>query len=231
MALVVLAAAVMVTFPGIRHLVAEELGLRDPGVIAESEPDDGRLVVTDPLTAPHYWQASADPSARNKAGCAYEGTLTVTLRDSTGTWRCQGPRDMIGYNQRVEVGVRLLTPGSCASIWLRSDVSMGYQVRVCSSQILLGTHKHVLAEVISSFPNRDDPIVVGGPVTRIRVTARGDRMTVERDGRVLGSMAMTDPEITRTKIYLGIFTEEPSTEHAPPYRVAFSDAKIWSLDV
>ena len=188
-------------------------------------PGDSTLLFSDPLVARKYWNPSADPE--EKAGCSFSGALIVR-RQSAGSFRCQGPADEQSPDQRVDVGVRLLRKGSCASIWFRFTDSRGYQVRVCESAIYVGTHKSAATQVYKTIP-LDRPLPAGHRSTRISVSARGDRVDVSRDGAPLAGVPLTDPDIVGGRVILGIFTEPRDRGHKPPFEVAFDNVSVWSL--
>jgi hypothetical protein len=126
------------------------------------------------------------------------------------------------------VGVRLLRAGSCASIWFRFRGSVGYQVRICPTVVLVGTHKDSTTAVVKTLP-LDRPIGVGEAPTRIRVSAFADMVEVARDGVVLGTAPLTDADVDTGRFAIGIFTEQSAAQPDPPFEVAFDHVKIWSL--
>jgi eukaryotic-like serine/threonine-protein kinase len=185
-----------------------------------------KLLFSDPLSRPKYWQASEFPA--EKAACAFASNALVVQRDSVGSFRCKGPSDPEPDDLHVEVDTKLISKGACAAIWFRFRSTLGYQVRVCETKILVGTHKSAQTTVLKTFP-LDDPVVIGGPATRITVIIRGDTVEIRRDGLGVGSVPLTDTEITSGRVLLGLFTEERSPDHAPPYAVHFQQVDIWSL--
>jgi hypothetical protein len=126
------------------------------------------------------------------------------------------------------VAVRLLSKGSCASVWFRYQPFTGYQVRICEAEIRVGTHKDAATAVLRAFP-QDDPVVIGGPATRITLRTHGDLLEVARDGQPVGSVPLTDEEITGGRVLLGIFTEPADQGHPPPYSVAFDQVDVYGL--
>lgn len=186
------------------------------------------LKLDDPLRGPRLWEAVTVPA--EKASCYFDDALIAEREESTGTLRCRGPKDDLPADQRVQVDIRLLTAGSCASFWLRFADNKGYQVRVCADRVMVGSHVTAHPAVYKTIPF-DDPIEVGArEPTTIAVTASGDTIEVTRDGDPVGGpVTLPDEGIGTGRIVLGIFTEEPGPGHAPPYRVAYTDVKIWSL--
>jgi predicted Ser/Thr protein kinase len=193
----------------------------DPG----ADPD-AKLLLSDSLLQRRLWQDSTDP--REKASCSFRGGLVVR-RETKGVFRCRGPVDAEPDDLQAEVGVRLSTPNSCASIWMRFSPYRGYQVRVCEHNIYVGTHKSTDMQVYKTFPLDDRPIDVGAPATRITVTIAGEILEVLRDGELVGSVPVQDKEITSGRVVLGIYTERDAPE-AGPYEVVFTDIKIWPID-
>ncbi len=175
------------------------------------------VLIDDPLDRPWLWQASA--SDKEKASCAFAGGLTVT-RTTAGSFRCRGPLDVEPDTMKLDVDVRLVTPGSCAAVWFRFKSNAGYQVRVCESAVLVGTHKDVEADVLRTFPLAT-PVTVGGPPVRITLTTTERVVSVERDGVLIGSVPLTDPTITTGRLTLGIFTEAADPGHVGSYGVTF----------
>jgi predicted Ser/Thr protein kinase len=175
------------------------------------------VLIDDPLDHPWLWQSSA--SDKEKASCAFAGGLTVT-RATAGSFRCRGPLDIEPDTMKLDVNVRLVTPGSCAAVWFRFKSNAGYQVRVCESAVLVGTHKDVEADVLRTFPLAT-PVTVGGPPVRITLITTDRAVTVERDGVLIGTVPLTDPTITTGRLTLGIFTEAADPDHVGSYGVTF----------
>jgi predicted Ser/Thr protein kinase len=204
----------------------------DPGAssgtysgIAEPDPDAPPLLA-DSLAQERLWQATSDDG--EKASCSFDGGLVVR-RETRGTFRCGGPQDAEPPDLQAEVKVRLLTPDSCASIWMRFVRNRGYQVRVCERNVYVGTHKADQTEVLRTFPLDNAAIAVGAPATRITVSIVGEVLEVLRDGELVGTVAAQDKDITGGRVVLGIFTER-SAPLKGPYQVAFTDVKIWPID-
>jgi predicted Ser/Thr protein kinase len=204
----------------------------DPGAAAEAypgigEPDPGTPpLLTDSLAQERLWQATSD--TRENASCSFDDGL-VARRVTRGSFRCRGPQDTEPADLQTEVKIRLLSPDSCASIWMRFTQNKGYQVRVCERNVYIGTHKSDQTEVLRTFPLDDAAIGVGAPATRITVSIVGEVLEVLRDGELVGAVAAQDPDITGGRVMLGIFTER-SAPLKGPFEVAFSDIKIWPID-
>jgi len=193
--------------------------------VVQSEPEAPPMLA-DPLRQQRLWKASSDED--EKAGCSFADALVVR-RELKGVYRCRGPADAEPDDLQVQVGVRLLRPDSCASIWMRFRDNKGYQVRVCERNVYVGTHKFSKIEVLKTFPLDDVPITVGAPPATITVTAHGTTLEVLRDGELVGTVEVTDKDIDGGRVALGIYTEQ----YAPvqgPYEVAFTDIKIWPVN-
>jgi hypothetical protein len=194
-----------------------------PG-IGEPEPGADPLLA-DSLVQQRLWEATDDPD--ETAACSFAGGLVVR-RETRGVFKCRGPQDAEPADVQAEVGVRLLTPDSCASIWMRFGNNRGYQVRVCEHNVYVGTHKSDAMEVLKTFPLDDAAIGLGAPATRITVSIVGELLEVLRDGELVGVVPVQDKEITGGRVVLGIFTERGAPVKGP-YEVAFTDVKIWPI--
>jgi hypothetical protein len=194
---------------------------------APAPPGTPVLLFSDPLDAARLWEASADKN--EKAGCGFESGALVVRRETPGSFRCKGPPDAEPDDLRTEVAVRLLSKGSCASVWLRFRPYRGYQVRICETSVTVGTHKDTAATVAKKFPLGDAPVPIGGPATTITLSTYGGSLEVARDGRPVGTFALTDPDITTGRVLLGIFTEPAADGHTPPYAVAFDRVDVYDL--
>jgi predicted Ser/Thr protein kinase len=196
-----------------------------PGPSAPADPPASQLLVSDPLHGAHLWQGSDLPA--EKASCSFNGALIVR-RVNPGSYRCLGPQDAEPADVEAEVKVRLLTQDSCAGIWFRFHDVTGYQVRVCQNNIYVGTHKGSDVEVYKTFPLDGDPILLDAAPTTITLKISDSTVEIARDGTPVGSVGLTDPEITTGRVVLGIYTERNAPEQGP-YEVAFTDVKVWSL--
>ncbi|MEU8614773.1 serine/threonine-protein kinase [Actinoplanes sp. NPDC048791] len=190
------------------------------------EESEQTVLLSDALTGQRLWQATSLED--EQAGCSFDGGLVVS-RATRGVFRCRGPEDYEPPDVQAEVKVRLLTPDSCASIWMRFAQNRGYQVRVCERNVYVGTHKSTTTEVYKTFPLDDRPIDVGAPATVITVSIVGETLEVLRDGELLGAVPVQDKDIRGGRVVLGIFTER-SAPVKGPYQVAFNDIKIWPID-
>jgi hypothetical protein len=223
----VLAAAVTLLVRGDLPWVSAATGGTPPEPSTGPEAPARTLLITDPLAEPRLWQPSAD--AKEKAACEFSGGALVVSRQTVGSFRCRGPADAEPNDLQTEVNVRLLSPGSCAGIWFWFKPYSGYQVRICEKAVLVGTHKDADAEVLRTFPLDGAPVPVGGPATRVTVTTRGGVAEVHLDGEPVGSVPLTDPDITGGRVVFGLFTEPKRDDHTPPYRVAFDRVDIYAL--
>jgi len=197
----------------------------DPaGEIPEPDPA-ASVLLSDPLLQPRLWQETDDQDER--ASCRFSDGLHVR-RETKGGFRCQGPQDVEPDDLQAEVGVRLLTPDSCASIYLRFSPYLGYQVRVCEHNVYVGTHKGPAVAVYKTFPLDDASISLGAPPTRITVSIVGETLEVLRDGELVGGVQVHDKQIRSGRVVLGIYTERNAPVDGP-YEVAFNDIRIWPI--
>jgi predicted Ser/Thr protein kinase len=198
------------------------------GAVAAPQPvvsasPDGRLLISDDLRQHRYWAAKTYEGGKGR--CWFDGGL-VARRENADPLRCQGPEDPVPADFRAEVTVRLDTRDSCAGIWLRFKQVRGYLVRVCENNIYFGTHKREGgARILRTFP-LEAPDTIGRTV-RIGLTATGSSLTLLRDGVLIGTAPMTDPDITDGRLLLGVFSER-GAKATGPYEVAFTDVAIWS---
>ncbi|MFC7530684.1 serine/threonine protein kinase [Actinoplanes sp. GCM10030250] len=182
--------------------------------------------MADSLRAERFWHPSQ--LASQGASCFFEDAL-VARRDNEGPFKCKGLQDQLPDDLRAEVSVKLLTPNSCAAIWLRNDSNIGgYQVRVCERNIYVGVHyASGKVTVLQTMP-LDTPIAVGAAPARIALRMEGDTVRVSRDGAVLGTASLTEEEIRSGRLLLGVFCERDAPKQGP-YSVAFTDIAIWNL--
>jgi hypothetical protein len=193
-----------------------------PGPSASASARAETLIVADSLRQEHYWHAKV---TEGQGQCLFDGGL-VARRDKSGVLRCKGPLDAEPADVRTEVTVRLLSRNSCAGIWFRFLQDHGYLAWVCGKDIYVGTHKQSTISVTRTFP-LDTPIPLNTP-TRIGLRITGGEATVTRDDAVIGTVPLTDPDITTGRIVLGIYTEQDGPDPGP-YSVSFTDVRIWGL--
>jgi hypothetical protein len=193
-----------------------------------AEPE-GTLVVTDALAAPGAWAPSDD--AVHRAACRFDADMLIAERTAgTGTYRCPGPTDTVAADQRVEVDVRLLTPGSCAGIWLRFDGRQGYLVQVCAGSVIVSAHTSAEPAEIRTVPGPGMSVGAGSGPNKVRLTLAGDALTVRVNGEtVVDALSLPPAGIAGGAVVLGIFTEDPHPDHRPPYRVGYQNVRVWAL--
>jgi eukaryotic-like serine/threonine-protein kinase len=190
-------------------------------------PARGAPLIDDALDKPWFWAASTDD--KEKASCAFNaGALVVRREIKEGSFRCRGPLDPEPNALRIDVNVRLLSKGSCAGIWFRFRPFRGYQLRVCETKFLIGTHKDADAVVTRTFP-LNTPVAIGGAPAKVTLNVAEDAVEVLRDGVSMGTVPLADPEITDGRVVLGIFTEGQDPSHSPPYAVAFDHITVRPL--
>jgi predicted Ser/Thr protein kinase len=221
-----IAALILAVAAGALMVVLGRAGNRADAVGPQPSASAETLIIQDQLNHPRYWQEAT--LAAEKADCVFRDGALVAERTVKGLYRCAGPADVVPADFRAEVSVRLLTADSCAGIWFRFAPWKGYLVRVCAGKISVGTHKSSGGvSTIRSFP-LDQPLVVGGGPVRIGLRAVGGELELSRDGVSLGTVPLSDPEITGGHVALGIYTDG-GVSQIGPYEVAFSDVRIWGL--
>ncbi|GIF04163.1 serine/threonine protein kinase [Actinoplanes siamensis] len=181
-------------------------------------------LLADKLAATGLWQATAQSD--EQASCAFAQGALVARRETTGTFRCRGPRDPLA-DLSAEVGVRLDTRFSCAAIWFRfDDAKGGYQVRICEKDAYLSVHSADRVTLKKTLPLAR-PIPLYAAPTRIGLRVRGGSVELTQDGAAVGTAALTEPGLTQGRVVLGVFND-PAAPKEGPYEVAFSDLKIWA---
>jgi hypothetical protein len=194
----------------------------DAVVAAAADP---HLLYSDPLDRARLWHAS--DTVKEQASCSFGDGLLVR-RFIPGSYRCRGPADVVPNDIRADVNVRLLTEGSCAAVWFRFRVNLGYQLQVCENAMYVSTHKAAVVEIHKTLP-LDRPVAIGGPSTRITLIVRGGSVTVSRDGVPVDPVPLDDKDITGGRLVLGIFTEPAGTSAPHPYAVTFDHITVRSL--
>ncbi|WP_436529968.1 serine/threonine protein kinase [Actinoplanes sp. HUAS TT8] len=184
--------------------------------------------IADKLSAAGLWQPTS--LAGEQASCAFAPDRLVARRETAGTFRCKGPKDVSG-DMNVEVGVRLDIAHSCAAIWFHfADKAFdgqpgGYQMRICEKSAYLSVHTNddlVLKDTLQL----SKPIgIYAATPARIGLRVTGNAVEVSQDGQRIGTLALTEPTLTKGRIVLGVSDDE--TGGTGPFEVAFSDVKIW----
>ena len=197
-----------------------------PAVTATSSapaPLPTTMLLADDLTHARLWLAKREPDGLST--CSFtDGTLVAEVAERR-LYKCPGPQDDLPVDLHAEVGVRLLTADSCAAIWFRFRLPRGgYQVRVCASNVFVGTHKSTTVAVTRTLP-LDQPIAVGGPAVRIGLVIDNGQVTVTRDGTALGSVPLDDAELTGRRLVLGVYPDRGAPDEGP-FKVAFDHIVI-----
>ncbi|MET0425904.1 MAG: serine/threonine-protein kinase [Actinoplanes sp.] len=180
--------------------------------------------LADDLSQPWLWVSRTEPDGD---GCTFTAGAMVARVGRKGLYKCRGPEDSLPADLAATVGVRLLTPGSCAAVWFRFGQNRGYQIRVCPNSIYLATHKSTAVEVLRTFP-LDQPIVVAGVATRIGLRVSGPTVEISRDGRPVGAATLADPAIGGTRLLLGVYTDRDAPAQGP-FEVAFDHIEVRDL--
>ncbi|MGK5681956.1 serine/threonine-protein kinase [Actinoplanes sp. URMC 104] len=180
------------------------------------------VILADELDESRLWLAKTEPDGRSS--CVFtDGTLHVRVAQRP-LYKCRGPQDTLPTDLRIDVGVRLVTENSCAAVWFRFVSNRGYLVRICPTNIYVGTHKSVDVSVTRTLP-LDTPIPVGGPPVRIGLQVAGGTVTITRDGATVGDAPLTDARIAGSKVLLGVYADRDAPP-AGPFEVAFDHIEI-----
>jgi serine/threonine protein kinase len=197
-------------------------------VVTISTPT-GPARLQDTLHRQGLWTAKDYPEETAK--CYFAGNALVARRERAGVFKCSGPLDEIPADMRVEVTARLNTPGSCAAIWFRNSGQVGYQARVCESDIYIGLHNRDgdgKIKVIKTLSLGDTPIGLAPASARIGLIAKGDTVEVYRDGILVGTAALAEKRLQEGRVLLGVYNARDMPE-VGPYEVAYNDIKIWDV--
>jgi serine/threonine protein kinase len=183
-----------------------------------------RPFISDSLLQEGYWKPV---DQAGEGACSFADGLLVR-RETQGTFKCKGPQEKLSADLRVEAGVRLNTPGSCAAIWFRNQLFDGYQVRVCEQRIYFGVHERSGHVGVNRTMPLSDPIPLNGPPTRIGLLVKGDEVQVYRDDVLVETAVLDQPDLAVGKVLLGIYNENDAPKQGP-YEVVFNDVRIWKL--
>ena len=221
--LAVIAGAMMVVFgppPDDRSTAGDP----PPSATVSSAAVQGPAVpplLADDLTTARLWLATSEPDG---SVCRFaDGTLVAEVADRR-LYKCRGPQDNLPADVHAEVGVRLLTPKACGTIWFRFRGARGYQARICASNIYVGTHKHDVVTVTRTMP-LDQPIAVGGPAVRIGLRVQGEEVRITRDGTPVGAARLEDAGLTGRRLTVGVYPARDAPTEGP-CRVAFDHIEI-----
>jgi hypothetical protein len=190
---------------------------------------DRAEVITDALDGPRLWLATTDDKL--KASCAFEDGSLVVRRPTPGPYRCRGPQDVEPDDIQLDVNARLVTPGSCAGVWLRFRNNTAYLIQFCEKAVLVCTHKGNRVDVRKTLP-LDTPIPVDGPASQISLTLVGNSLTIVLDGATVGpgAVLLDDPDMVSGRTILGLYTEDQGGRVRPkPYQVAFDHISVRKL--
>ncbi len=183
----------------------------------------------DKLASAGLWQPTAQTD--EGASCEFAGGLLIARRETAGTFRCRGPQDVMA-DLTVDVGVRLDTTASCAAIWFHfADKAFdgepgGYQLRVCEKAAYLSVHSNDQVVLKDTLPLAKRIGIFAAP-TRIRLHVAGSSVEVSQDGQRVGTLALTEPALSKGRVVLGVYNDETTSSGNGPFEVAFTDIKLW----
>jgi serine/threonine protein kinase len=201
------------------------LGPERAGGPLGAEPSAVPMLIQDDLVTSRYWLPKTEPDGRS--ACSFtDGALVARVNDRR-LYKCPGPQDQLPADITAEVGVRLLSEHSCAAVWFHFGANKGYLVRICGSSVYVGTHKGTEVVVTRTLP-LDQPIAVGGPPTRIGLGVDGGSLTVTRNGALIGTVPLSDRQITGARLLLGVYPDRDAPPSGP-FQVAFDHIGIGAL--
>ncbi|GID29642.1 serine/threonine protein kinase [Paractinoplanes brasiliensis] len=222
--LTVITGAMMLVFrPMIESAAAPATPQTEPPASSAPAVPPGPLLLADELDRERLWLAKTEPDG--KSSCVFvEGELRVRI-DTKSLYKCRGPQDALPDDLSIDVGVRLLTGNACAAIWFHFKLPRGgHLVRVCQGNVFVGAHQGTDVTVSRTLP-LDQPIVVGGPATRIGLHVAGETVTVTRDGVEIGNAPLGKAEISGNRVLLGVILDRDMPE-AEAAEVAFDRIEL-----
>ncbi|MFF5289779.1 serine/threonine-protein kinase [Paractinoplanes globisporus] len=164
---------------------------------------------SDPLSGPGRFHESK----AEFGSCTFRnGRLEAQVNGGT-TYQCPGPEDAFSGNQTISVRVELASPDACAMVWFRFDGARGYQVTACADQVELEKLDGVL---LSSLGKTSSVTVQPGGQHDLAIVISDQHAAVTIDGQDAVQGAVSDPDLAKGKIQLGVTTTNGSTK-----------AKVW----
>ncbi|AEV86224.1 serine/threonine protein kinase [Actinoplanes sp. SE50] len=205
------------------HFAGRSDAAAGPSPVPESGSTGAAPRYADALATEGLWHPTVQDD--EQASCAFAKAALVARRETTGTYRCRGPKDVL-TDATVEVGVRLDTRYSCAAVWFRFDDKLGgYQLRVCERDVYLSEHRDDVITAPRTLP-LTRPIALYATPVRIGLRIQGNAVEISQDDTVIGTLPLKNATLTHGRVVLGVFND-PAAPKAGPYEVAFSDVKIW----
>jgi len=193
-----------------------------PGAIV---PAGWQTAVSDPLSSKNgKW--SEEANAPNASWCRFENQRLTAGKTTSGTYRCQGPRDTY-TDIAVEVETKLRTDGVCGGVWFRLSRSpatgqeAGYLLKVCPEGYTLALHGLPESNKITDVHTWTYKLPVAHPV-RVGVVAKGSTVTVYRDGHELGSYSGAEFTGGRTAIGVVVPAAQDKAHEVSYGNVTFS---------
>jgi hypothetical protein len=182
----------------------------DPGKVANSTPAGPPVIFptswpvrySDSLQSQRGWSAAAFES--ENASCAFRNDRLEVDMLKGGIYRCPGQRDEL-TDFAFTIEVYLLDGLPCGGLWLRRGAhedgrDAAYLVQICPNEMTLG-HHHAAGDIVN-FAGFPTPLIQHGQKVVVGVVARGDEISLFRDGKFVGKAQ--DSKYPHGRIALGI---------------------------
>ncbi|AGZ41250.1 WD-40 repeat-containing serine/threonine protein kinase [Actinoplanes friuliensis DSM 7358] len=204
------------------------LGAATDDVIGDAAPASARpslsraaggTEIFDRLDRPGQWK---DTRTDADGRCLFTDGRLEARTGMSPVYRCQGPADSFAKDQAVSVDATVLTPGSCAVIWLRATGADAYLVSLCESEVRLGV------DAADGVTGEVRAAVTGtglGRARRVEVVVRDEKATVAVDGTEVLATPLGEASLKAGRVTFGVIDDIISGDA----RAAFTQAKIMEL--
>jgi len=175
--------------------------------------------VIDRLDRPGKWFATPHDVSGT---CVFTGGRLLVTTTLASVYQCAGPKDIFAGNQSILVDATVVSPGSCAVVWLRYVADSGYQVSFCPSEIRIGLDDN--GEVTGEVRTQSTAFRPG-ETHRAGINVHDETATVTVDGKAQLTMTLSDPSLAAGQVVLGALNDA----HSGDSQAAFAGATIRSL--
>lgn len=166
----------------------------------------------DPLSGP----GRIRQSVTDAGGCTFQdGQLHARVKGRS-TFQCAGPDDTFAGNQSISVRVELANADSCAMVWFRYHGDRGYQLTACADQVELEELGGALLTTLGKSPST---ALAPGTPHDLAIVIADQHAAVTIDGKDAVQGAVTDPDLTKGRIQLGV----TNTSGSDPAEVSFAN--------